>query len=212
MANRVQYGSMVLIASGLLTFVGLIIRGPTIDPSIDPMGYAQGAAAYTQAGFLLLPASVLQIIGVIVLYWYFSDGRARALVTWALVLSVVGIALFLPFAGGTLIPNATIGQLYEGGNTEVMQIAEATFSSPLALFLLFSSLVPYLAGYSLFGYLLWKLGGVMKLAGVALVLHAPLVTIVAAASYTGEVLGGMALFIAGAVLTWKLLRGPADTG
>ena len=201
-----RLGSLTLLLSGLFTFMGLWLRGAIANPSVDANAYARSVLSYSQSGAVLITASIFHLFGVLVIYSYISKRKTNRLALAAMILSVLGIALFLPFVGGTFVPAPTIGDLILNGNTQVIQVAEATIAGPLALFLLFSSLIPYIGGYFLFGALLWKQSKLMKIAGFALALHAPLVTIVASVSYVGELLGGFLLFIAGCGIVLTVMK------
>ena len=64
-ATRVRLGLACLVASGVLSVIGLTLRGPIIDPGTAAEAFARGAASpsFAAAWFFLLLSLAVQGFG-----------------------------------------------------------------------------------------------------------------------------------------------------
>jgi hypothetical protein len=118
---RIRLGMVAFLLSGLLTIIGLWLRGPN---PVD--GHSLDAAAFVRVSLqpthnltwaLLLTNLTLQIYAWIALWAFLRDSREEGLAFWGMVLSIAGNALFLPIAGIIALTAPMVAGLYAAGNT-----------------------------------------------------------------------------------------------
>lgn len=112
--NRIKMGAGCLLASGVFTVAGLLLRGPILDPSTQS-GLFAGAAASSRhiwAWSFLLPSLVIQLYGFLGLYGFLAGSSRNRLAWTGFVLSVGGNGLFLPFAGVIAFVTPAVARLY----------------------------------------------------------------------------------------------------
>lgn len=210
-AVRIRAGMVCLILSGLMTLVGLTLRGPN---PVD--GHAFDAQAFVRASLspdynltwaLLLTNLTLQIFAWLALWGFVRGSRWERLGFWGMVLSVTGNGLFLPVAGVIGLTAPTVARLYQAGDTAVLAIANGAVFGPLALSLLIASAVTLLAGALLTAVMIWRVPGLPRWAAVLYGLHALCLTMFAQVHYALEFSGAPLLLVSGiavAVAVWRM--------
>src|SRR3989442_328155 len=104
---RVLLGILNLPAAGLIFTIALLLRGPFIDPTADPMGFARSvtASSFVPVWLAIMAGMVLEIPGCVALYLYLqrmpelAKPRTGRLAFVGMALSAVGISMALPLAG-----------------------------------------------------------------------------------------------------------------
>jgi hypothetical protein len=193
--NRIKAGAWCLLASGVLTFAGLLLRGPIIDPSTQARAFATVTASsqHVWAWSLLLPSLVIQLYGFLGLYTFLADTPQHR---WALagaVLSVAGNGLFLPFAGIIAFVTPAVARLYLDGNPAVIHIAAEGLAGTFATPFMMASALFLLLGSIFFGIAIWRSRRLPKGAAIPYVVHSLLIGFVAPHSYALELTGGVLL-------------------
>ena len=167
---RVQLLLSTLPLAGLLFATGVVGRGPSLDPSANPAGFAAAAVAANAAvaWFAILIGMIVEILGLCALYIVLADGRRERAAFWGLVLSVLGIALVLPLIGFLALAAPVAGRLYLAGQQEAIEVAVAMVSSGPALLLATVSGITYIAGSICFAVALRSILPRALVAGYAL--------------------------------------------
>jgi hypothetical protein len=199
--REVRLGLIALALSGLLFALGIALRGPIefgdpesfIRPPVSPN--------YVPAWTIILVGGVLQLYGFFGLYRYLTFQASSLIAFLALVLSIAGIALFLPLATFFAVNGPVIADLYQEGNQQVIAVVEANFTSALGLALLGVSSVAGIIGVILFAIAIWRHGRLPKWTGVLFALSLPL--LVVPVTFTTELLGAVILLISAGVMAWK---------
>lgn len=207
-AFRIRLGMLCLLASGVLSAIGLPLRGPIVLPNVDPVRWAEVALLPTHdlAWALLLPSLTIQLFGFLALYAYVKDSDQDGLAFWGMVLSIAGNGLFLPSTGILAFIDPELARLAQSGVADGAKIATAGVEGPLSFAILASSGIILLIGSALVSVLLWKSPLLPRWTAVPYFLHALALTIVAPQSYVLERLGGLLLLITAAAITWRVWR------
>lgn len=209
--KRIRAGAIMLVASAVLTVVGLLLRGPVIDVMADANAYALGAVSsrHVPAWTLLLPNLVLQLGAFMALFAYMEGGRADRWAFIGMVLSIAGNGLFLPSTGVIAFVSPTIGRMFLAGNPVVVEIANAGLAGALALPILAGSGLLLFLGSVFFGVAIWRSRTLPKLSSIPYVLHTLLITFAAAVSYGMELVGAGLYLWSALWLFGALWRGTA---
>lgn len=205
--SRIRLGLIALALSGLLFALGIALRGP-IDLA-DPGSFIRAAASpnYVPGWTIILVGAVLQLYGFFGLYRYLTYQAENLIAFLAFVLSIAGIALFLPLATFFAVSGPVIAELYQQGNQEVIAVVEANFTSGLGLILLGVSSVAGIIGVILFAIAIWRHGRLPKWTGVVYALSFPLLAF--PVTFTTELLGAVLLLISTGVIAWKVWLEPS---
>jgi hypothetical protein len=190
----------MLPLAGLLTVLGLILRGPLGNPSINPSGFAQSAASanFGTSWIIILLGSVARLYSFMILFGLLGLTRAGKLVFWAMLLSIVSEALFISLTGILVFTVPVAAQLYLQGDAHMLNVLMAGFfSGPVASVLYPAGLIGTL-GSILFSIAIWR-SNLPMWAGVLYGLTTPLLAFAPAFSYGLELLGGLLLLVSS---TW----------
>ena len=150
-------------------------------------------------------ALTVLIFGVIALYAYLANTGERALTLGAMVLSIVGIALFLTRLGVIAYTVPALNRSFLSGNPGSIRIIDAIFAGPLGSVEV-SSWLLYSVGFILFGVAIWGSGALPKWAGVLIAVHAPLIS--GPFSIVGSVVGILLAVVGGGWIALGVLRSP----
>src|SRR5712692_7186341 len=110
MQNRVRLGILALPTSGLVGIVSLFPPGVFINPAVDPAGFAQTSSTVGLGNMIGIVSLVLLLVGVQSLYSILIDGPASRWAFAGMMLTIVGVGLFLPFAGIFAFVGPTAGR------------------------------------------------------------------------------------------------------
>jgi hypothetical protein len=166
-ASRVRLGAVSFVAAGLL-----FVLYPAIRPFSDEASL-QGATAFASPAWIL--AHMLAMLGFTLLAvglvgWYLSlqQSAVEHLAFRALVLSLLGIGLTLPFYGGEAFGLHAIGQeAIRQHNAALVSMANVVRSGPgLVMFLV--GLVLLAGGTIILATAVWKSGAFPKWSGLPL--------------------------------------------
>lgn len=213
-ALRIRLGILCLLASGVLSAIGLPLRGPIVLPQDAPDLWAQVALLDTHrlAWAILLPSLVIQCFGFLALYACVKDSSQDGIAFWGVMLSIAGNGLFLPYTGILAFVDPAIAQLYQDGDTQVLAISSAGVEAPLSGALLAASGIMLLAGSVLVSLLLWKSPVLPAWTAIPYLYHALALTVLAPLSHVVECSGGFVLLIVAIAIAravWKNTAVPA---
>jgi hypothetical protein len=161
------------IRAGLvgLPLAGALTLWSSLRPQPDPnVRYEAWSRFVTTDHYVLthvfgsILGLILAIFGTFALGAYLSGARAGRMGLWAMVLTVLGSALFLPGMGVSAFAAPEEGQAYLAGIERLRELPDIFADTMLALTsLLMVALV--FAGNVLLGVAVWRSGALPKLAG-----------------------------------------------
>ncbi len=175
-ANRSRIGALAFPISGLVAASAALVPGIGINPAVDAAGFAQ-AANYVGL------ANLVGIVSLVFLLFGFEALRAflerNSVDKWAfagMILSVIGLGLFLSFLGIFAFAGPVAGRVYLSGDLQAVSIiSEATgTSNPAALAFGGVSVLFSVLGGILFSVAIWRSGKLPKWSAVAYAISAPL--------------------------------------
>jgi len=208
---RIRAGMIGFVASGVMTLVGLLLRGPNpVDGhSFDAAAFVAASLSphYTLTWALLLANLTVQIFAWLALWGFVRGSRWERLGFWGMVLSITGNGLFLPVAGVIGLTAPTVARLYQAGDTGVLAIANGAVFGPLALTFLIASALSLLVGAVLTALLVWRVPGLPKWAAVLYGVHALCLTMFAQVHYALEFSGAPLLLVSSvaiAAAVWRM--------
>lgn len=198
--REIRFGLIALVLSAVLLALSTILRGP-IDLS-DPGSFIRNANSptYVLAWTFILIGGILSLYGSFGLYRYLTYQTQSPIAFWAFMLRIVGIALFLPFAGFFAVNGPVIAKLYQQGDQEVIAVVKSNFSG-LGLTLFVLSSVGEIVGWILFTVALWRDGRLPKWTVVLFLLA--LLFIVIPVTNATEFLGWVLLLISASMIAQK---------
>ena len=167
--GRIRLGAVSLAVSALLLAAFPLVR-PFGDKSSNPATVAETFASASWVvshilgalGFILLP------IGLFGLYAYLRDSPVDRLTFRGLILSWLGIGLFLPIFGSEAFALRAIGnEAIRRNNTDLLILAHSIRMGPQFAFVL-SGILLLAIGAILIGIAVWKSGTLPKWGGVVL--------------------------------------------
>lgn len=205
---RTQLGLLALVASGVLTVVGLLLRGPVLVGDVNPDAFFEDAlSGRTRAALLLLLVGlVVQLYGFLGLYAALDSPPNERMALGGLVSSLAGNGLFLPFAGAFTFVLPALARLYQAGETEVVRVVTQGILGGPSLAFLIASATLLVVGSLLFAVALWRDGALPRWSALPYALHAPLVTFWAQIAYPAEFAGGVLLLAAALWIAWAVWR------
>lgn len=207
---RARLGLACWVICGLLTTVGLYLRGPIINQQAHTEAYMQGAlgATHEAAWLLLIPNLTFQVFAWMAIWLAVANTRLEKLAWWGFVLSVFGNGLFLPITGVIAFISPAVAELYFAGVTEVVDIANAGLADSFALVFLVISALGLLLGSMLMAIVFWKDERIPGWTAPLYVWHGLCLTFVAPFSYPLEFSGGISLLLVGCAIAWSLWDKP----
>ena len=208
-ANRLRVGVLAFPISGLVAAIASLAPGIGINPAVDPAGFARAAGYVGLANLAGIVSLVFLLFGFQALHAFLEKNSADRSANVGMIVSMVGIALFLPFLGITAFAGPVAGRFYLNGQVQsVSIISEATsISNPAAIAFGGVSVLSSVLGSVFFSVAIWRSGKLPKWSAVAYVISAPL-------NWTPHYipvfwfLGGILLFGAGIGITrgiWNAL-------
>ncbi len=157
MQNRVRLGILGLPSSGVVGIASVLPPGVFINPTVDPAGFAQASGMVGLGNMIGIVSLVLLLVGVQPLYSILVDGSAGRWAFAGMILTILGVGLFLPFAGIFAFVAPIAGRAYLNGDTNAIKIIadSVAVSNPSAF--LFAGLAGLFSviGSILFGIAIW---------------------------------------------------------
>jgi hypothetical protein len=207
-STAVRWGMLTIPISGFLILIGISMRGPAIDASVDPNAFALVAstASFAAAWRLIMFAQIVEVFSFVPLYAYLNSterGPSRSALL-GMVFSFLGGALFLALTGSLAFVAPVAAQLYLQGQKNVMDVANAGFFAGPVLSVLYPSGIIGAFGSVLLGIAMWRSGKVPQWAAILYALHVPLLAF--PVTYASELLGAGFLFVSGVGIIWGLRR------
>jgi len=160
---------------------------------------------------------VLALFGTVALGAYLSRSRTGHLGLVAMVITVLGYALFLTIGGVSAFASPGEGQAYLAGDEEFAEIAASGFAVVAQTWTLLLAAMLLLVGNVLLGVAVWRSGTLPRWAG-AIWAAAAVVTLllgqVIAIAITGStpptvLVGALLIVISGGWMAWSVLRKPS---
>src|SRR2546427_3583507 len=122
MQKRVRLGILALPSSGVAGIVSVLPPGVFINPAVDPLGFAQASGMVGLGNMIGIVSLVLLLVGVQPLYSILVDGSAGRWAFAGMILTILGVGLFLPFAGIFAFVAPIAGRAYLNGDTNAIKI------------------------------------------------------------------------------------------
>jgi hypothetical protein len=193
---KLRWGAFALILSAVLTLGGLLLRGPLITDLSDAQAFAESVASpNNQIAETFLPLSlIVQLFGFLGMYIYLDKPETQKTNFWAMVLSILGNGLFLPFAGVFAFAMPIVGKLYLAGEAGVLEVAAQTLGPGTGFAYLIASAFALTAGSVLFAMTMWR-QGLPRWLPIIYVIQAFCLSFGASIAYAFELTGGVLLLI-----------------
>jgi hypothetical protein len=192
--RRIRAGIWLLVVSGLLTVIGLALRGPNpVDGhGLDTAAFVEvsQAATHELTWAILLINLVIQTFAWLAFWAFLRDTPEERLAFWGMVLSITGNGLFLPIAGIVALTAPMVAELYVSGNEAVIAVADSAIFGPLALPFLIASAFALLGGAILIGLALWRSPLLPRWTAIPYVVHGLCLTFFAQVHFALEFSGG----------------------
>jgi hypothetical protein len=207
-----------------LPLYGALLFWSSLNPQLDPSTHYEAWSHFVTTNHWVLThvlgtilGLIFAIFGTFALGAYLIRSRAGRLGLVAMIITVLGSALFLPAVGVSAFAAPEEGQAYMAGIEEFSKLhsifADTVFAAPslLVVVLLF-------VGNVLLGVAIWRSGTLPKWPGAlwagAAVLMYPL-GLVIAATVTGSTLptvlvGALVIMISGVWIAWSVLGRPSN--
>jgi len=209
-ANRIRIGVLAFPISGLVAAAAALVPGIGINPAVDAAGFAQAANSVGLANLIGIVSLILLLFGFQALHAFLERSSVDRRAFVGMIVSVIGVGLFLPFLGIIAFAAPFAGRLYLGGDLQAVSIiSEATgISNPAALAFGGDSVSFSVLGSILFAMSIWRSGKLPKWSALAYAIAAPL-------NWTPHympalwLIGGALLFGAGIGITrgiWNTLK------
>src|SRR5215207_9724892 len=216
-ANWIRVGLFALPLSGAL------IAWSSLDPQPDQAEHPEAWARFVGSSYYLLThvvgsmgSALLAIFGVFALGAYLANGRAGRLGLVAMVITVMGQALFLMVIGVSAFSAPGQGQAYLAGIEELDKLPP-TFADTATAVTGLLLIVLTFVGNVLLGVAVWRSGTLPTWAGVlwvaAAVLMWPLGIVIAVAITNSTprtvLVGALLIVVSGGWIAWSVLRRPS---
>lgn len=164
-ATRVRLGALSLAVSGILFVLYPAIR-PFSDETSLQGAQAFASTAWIVAHMLAMVAFTLVELGLLGLFIALQESVVDGLAFWALVVSLLGIGLTLPFYGGEAFGLHAIGQqAVKEQSAALVSLADVVRSGP-ALVMFGVGLLLLGVGAIMVAIALWRSGSLPKWSGV----------------------------------------------
>jgi hypothetical protein len=208
-----------------LPLYGVLTFWSSLDPQPDPGTRYEAWARYVTTDHYVLShvlgsilGLVFAIFGTFALGTYLATGRAGRLGLVAMVMTVLGTALFLPAMGVSTFATPEEGQAYLAGIEGLPELPPSFADTAFALTSLLVILLLFV-GNLLLGLAVWRSGTLPRWAGAlwaaAAVFMYPLGIVYAAVILGVQstprtvLVGALLLVVAGAWMAWSALRQPS---
>ena len=211
-------GLLGLALYGVLTFFS------SLDPQPDPNTNYEAWPQYVSTNYYVIKhlfasilSMVIALLGTIALGAYLSKSRAGRLGLTAMVITVVGYALFLTIGGVATFAAPGEGQAYVAGDEQFAEIAASGFAVTMQTWTLLLATLLLFVGNVLLGVAIWRSGTLPRWAGALWAAGAVLMLLlgqVVALLLTGStpvtvLVGAVLLVISGGWMAWSVLREPS---
>lgn len=214
--NWIRVGLLALPVYGVLTFWATLHPQP--DQGTDPEAWARFVSSTSHLLTHLLGSiggTILAIFGVFALGAYLAGSLAGRLGLVAMVMTVIGHALFLAVVGLSAFATPAIGQAYLAGMEDI--IVQVQFSSATTVTFLLAILLLFV-GNVLLGVAVWRSGTLPKWAGaiwatsalVFYVLGVVLAQLTTGSSLPTQPVGALLMLTSGGWMAWSALRKPSN--
>jgi len=218
-ANSIRIGLWALPLYGLLTFWS------SLDPQPDPNTHYEAWSRYVTTTHYVLThlfgsilGLILAIFGTFALGAYLANARAGRLGLVAMVITVLGSALFLPAIGVSTFAAPEEGQAHLAGIEGIPEMPTSFVDTSFAATSLLVVLLLFV-GNVLLGVAVWRSGTLPRWAGAlwaaAAVLMYPFGLVYAAtigpqSTPPTVLVGAVMVVVGGGWMAWSALRRPSS--
>jgi hypothetical protein len=201
---RIRLGGVAFLLSGLLIVIATILRGPFVDPSANPAGFAHWVTSPTffPGAIFFLMSLVLQIFGIISLYAFLASGSLERLVLVGMILTIVTDALLIAVVGAFAFIFPTIGTLYLQGQQQVIEVA-VTFGTSFMVVLLSQAILFSLAALVI-SVAVWRSGTLPKWSALTYALAGLILAFAPPLPFIPELIGTVLFTISVGGITWGI--------
>lgn len=207
--NRLRISVLAFPTAGLVAATAALIPGIGTKPTLDPYGFSKAADYVGLANLVGIVSLVFLLFGFQALQTFLERHSANEWAFQGMILSVIGLALFLPFLGIFAFAAPVAGRVYLSGDLQAVDIISQSTGPSNWVALAFGgvSVLSSVLGSIFFSMAIWRSGKLPKWSAVAYALSAPL-------NWTPHyipalwLLGGILLFGAGTGITkgmWNAL-------
>ena len=156
--NRIRFGAIALGISSFLFLVSAILR-PSADRVDTPFSVAEylNSPALAVSHILFMPILILLSCAAISIYKLLSTTSKGRLSFWAMVSTIVGVGLFLPFFSIKAVVMSAAAELYLKGNVSAFDVYFAALLQPLAFVFTLGGYLLFV-GLTLFNVAVWNSG------------------------------------------------------
>jgi len=211
--NWIRIGLIALPIYGLLTIWATANPQPTSD--VEAWSRFVTTSEYLVSHLIgSIFGVILAIFGVIALGAYLAQKGVRSgrLGLVAMVITIAGNAMLLPFFGYSAIGAPAIGRAYLAGNTDVMEIQVDPLFSTIRLLVVALAFI----GNVLLGIAVWRSRTLPKWAGAIWIASAVVfyvLGVVYGIAFTGnspptQPIGAALISISGGWIAWRVFRQP----
>jgi hypothetical protein len=199
---------VALAASGLVSAATIVVRGPFVDPSLDPEPFVRVAGSPRFVAYSLgnIVGIFLAVYGYLALYVYLArgDSAVRRPAFRGLVLSL-GLVLFLPILGIYAFAGPPLTAHYRQDPRAAVELARVMGGGWYLLTVLLQAVL-YCVGSYFFGLAIWRSGTLPRWAGALFALQGPMIQFVPLVSFAGEILGGLMLAVSTVWIAYAISR------
>ena len=169
-------GILAFPISGLIDAIAAFAPGIGINPAVDPVGFAKAANYVGAANLVGIVSLVFLMFGFQALQTFLERSSVDRWAFAGMIISMVGLGLFLPFLGIFAFAAPVAGKLYLNGQVQAVSIiSEATgTSNPTALTFGAISVLSSVLGAILFSVAIWRSMKLPKWSAFAYAISAPL--------------------------------------
>jgi hypothetical protein len=174
--NRTRIGVLAFPISGLVLASAALAPGIGINPAVDPAGFAQTANYVGLVNLVGIVSLVFLLFGFQALHAYLERNSVNMWAFAGMILSMIGLGLYLPFLGIIAFAAPVAGRFYLSGDLRAVNIiSEATGTSNTAA-LAFGgiSVLSSVLGAILFSVAIWRSRKLPKWSAFVYAISAPL--------------------------------------
>ena len=190
------------VALGLALLLVPVAFG-IINPASDAQTLTSGLYLLRQV--LFLSSFILLIFGFLALYASLRSSRRERLAFVGMIVTLVGIGLFLPAIGFLSLVSPALAQLTLHGQKDAANVVNTVAITPGAITLLVGSVLLAL-GVIIFSIAIWGSNTLPRWAGIPFAVGEVILVFHGQLPLVGDILAGLLIAIGGVWLAWGIWR------
>jgi len=196
-AERIRFGVIAFMSTGLLTLVGLLLRGGNEPASNDALAFANAAAdGVTHLGWMILFfGPVIQLFAFLAIWATLRGTRQEPLAFWGTMLSIAGNALYLPALGISAFVDYPVAKQVLAGNDDAIKIVRQAMFEGAGIQVLLLSATVLIVGVVVTSVAIWRSQVLPKWSSVPYTAQVLCLTVAAQFAYPIELTGGVLLMV-----------------